>query len=271
MRVGVLGTGAIGQQVARALASGQLAGVELVAIADQPSRAEALRELALELRCESTAVPAELPALGAEVVLEAASGDAVREHAATILAGGADLVLMSVGALGDPDLKARLIAAAGGAGSRIYLPSGAMAGLDGLRAAAEADLGEVLLTTMKPIAALEGAPFLVDNQVSLEGLSQPTILFEGSAEAAIAGFPSNLNVAVALGLAAGDLARVRVRIIADPDLATNVHVVTASGAFGNLAVEVRNAPSPSNPRTSQLAALSALATLRRLSQPLQAG
>ncbi len=269
MRVGVLGTGAIGQYVVRALAIGSLAGVELVALADQRSRAEALNKLASEVGCQSTLMPEQLPGLGAEVVLEAASGQAVRDHAIPILEAGSNLIVMSIGALADAAFRTRLVAAAVSGGCRIYLPSGAIAGLDAVRAAAEAGLAEVLLTTMKPPAALEGAPYLVENNISLDGLTQSMIVFDGNAEAAIRGFPSNVNVAVALGLAAGDLARVKVRIIADPSLTTNIHSVTATGAFGSLATEVHNVPSPSNPGTSYLAALSALSTLRRISQPLQ--
>jgi aspartate dehydrogenase len=270
IRVGVLGTGTIGQHVVRALAAGSLAGVELAGLADHLAHAETMAKLADEVGCPSTLVPDQLPNLGAEVVLEAASGHAVREHAVSILEAGADLIVMSVGALADPAFRARLIAAAAGAGCRIYLPSGAIAGLDAVRAAAEAGLAEVVLTTTKPPAALRGAPYLIDNGISLEGLSEPTVVFDGDAEAAISGFPSNVNVAVALGLAAGDLARVKVRIVADPSLTTNIHSVSVSGAFGRLAVEVNNVPSPSNPGTSYLAALSALSILRRISQPLQA-
>jgi aspartate dehydrogenase len=161
------------------------------------------------------------------------------------------LVILSVGGLLDVDPNAE--------GPIIHIPSGALGGLDAVQALAIAGLEEVTLTTRKPPAGLGMA-------VDVE-----TLVFEGSARDVIAEFPKNVNVAVALSFAGIGPDRTRCRLIADPAIERNTHHVRASGPAGEIEFTSRNVPSPDNPATSYLAALSAIALLKKLASNLQVG
>jgi aspartate dehydrogenase len=271
LRVGLIGCGAIGGFLAETIAGGGVPGAVLTAIADRAERRAAVAATAARLGCAFTDDALALPTLGVELVVEAGGGAGVRELAVPLVRAGLDLLLLSVGALADPDLRAALSEAAAAAGRSVHVPSGAIGGLDALRAAAVAGLDEVVLTTRKPPAALAGAPHWARHPLDLAALAAPTVVFEGNAAAAIAAFPANVNVALAVSLAGIGPERTRVRVVADPALTRNVHELTARGAFGELHLEIANEPSPDNPRTSRLAALSAVAALRRLTAPLQVG
>lgn len=264
IRVGVLGVGAIGGAVAEKLSTGSVEGACLVALADRPSALPRLEALGRSWGCRFTADPNELPALGATLVVEAAGVSAVREHAVPLLQGGVSLLLMSVGALADPEMASAVTAAARDSGQRVYLPSGALAGLDGLLAAREGGIDVLRITTRKSPLALRDAPHVRAEGWDLMRLREPQVVFQGSVRDAIAGFPANANVAVTLALASGANARVVVTIIADPAARLTRHTVEVEGAFGSMRVEVNNHPSPTNPGTSALAALSAIATLRKI-------
>jgi aspartate dehydrogenase len=160
-------------------------------------------------------------------------------------------------------LLEQVLASTSGGPGRLFIASGAVAGLDALASAAQGGLEEVTLTTRKPPAALEGAPYLVESGRSLVGLRGETTVFEGSAREAVRAFPTNINVAAAVSLAGVGFDRTRVRIVADPASTTNRHEVVARGAFGELQLAVSNRPFPSNPKTSHLAALSALASVKQ--------
>jgi aspartate dehydrogenase len=145
---------------------------------------------------------------------------------------------------------------------QIRIPSGALCGLDGIRAAMEAGLHSVTLTTRKPPKGLCGAPYLVERGISLENLSEPMVIFEGTALEAVKAFPQNVNVAGALSIIGIGPSETRVRIIADPRATANSHEVIAEGAFGRLQTLTENLPSPRNAKSSYLASLSACAELR---------
>lgn len=196
----------------------------------------------------------------AQLVIEAASQEALRDVAPRALARGIPVIALSVGALVDPaflDEVARLARAHGG---RLLVPSGAIGGLDALRAAAEGGLDEVTLVTAKPPAGF-----------GLTDVKEARVLYEGPASEAVRLYPKNVNVAAALSLAGIGFERTRVRIVADPALTANTHTLVARGAFGRLEVRVENAPSPENPASSHLASLAALALLRRFVDPVQIG
>jgi aspartate dehydrogenase len=193
-----------------------------------------------------------------DLIIEAASQGALPEIVPRALRAQKDLMVMSVGGLLEHD---EWFAEAEKQGCRIYVPSGAIAGLDGLRAAAMGRLSLVILTSRKPIAALRGAKYVSERRIDLERLKEDTILFEGPPEEACRAFPATSNVAASLRLAAGKSVEVRVRVVAVPGGTENVHEIQAVGDFGRFRIVLENVPSPSNPRTSRLAALSALATL----------
>jgi aspartate dehydrogenase len=140
-----------------------------------------------------------------------------------------------------------------------------------LRSARVAGLDEVVLTTSKPPRALAGAPYFAERGVDVGSVRERTVIFEGPAIEAVRHFPANVNVAATVSLAGIGPERTRVRVVADPSLAGNVHELSARGAFGEMTLRLANLPSPDNPKTSLLACLSPLACLRRLADPIQVG
>lgn len=256
--IGILGCGAIGRGLALAVDGGAIRRARIVALYDQDSGR--LRGLAERLSSRPDAcdtVEAFLAAAGMTLVVEAASQEAVRRNAEDILASGRDLMVMSTGALLDGGLYARLDAASAESGCRVFAPSGALGGIDAVRASRH-ELEEVVLTTRKPPASL------VDSATgeNMGGISSATVVFEGNASEAVARFPFNINVAATLSLAGLGPERTRVRIIADPEAKGNNHEVYASGRSGTLRFTMENVPHPDNPMTSHLAVLSAIETLR---------
>jgi len=156
-------------------------------------------------------------------------------------------------------------------GARILVPSGALLGLDAVRAAAEGDIRSVRMVTRKPPGGLVGAPYLRDHGIDLENLSEPLRVFAGTAREGAAGFPANLNVAAALGLAGIGLDRTELEIWADPGVKRNCHRIIVEADSARFELQIENVPSDANPRTGRLVANSVIATLRRLTSPLIVG
>ena len=154
---------------------------------------------------------------------------------------------------------------------KIYLPSGALAGLDGVKAMALGRLHRVSLTTRKPPQALADAPYVRRKRLRLDRLTRPSLIFEGSARAAVSAFPQNTNIAAALTLASGvSDRRARIRVIADPTIRFNIHELEIEGDCGRLQCRVESRPS-TNPKTSELAVRSAVAMLKRFLEPIAVG
>jgi aspartate dehydrogenase len=267
LKIGLVGCGAIGTEIARSIDRGEIPA-ELVAVCDHnPANAEKLIS-----SLERKPVRANLEELVrlSDVVVEAASQRAVPAVAKAALEKGKVLMIMSVGALADVDLYKKVKQMALENGAKVYIPSGAISGLDGLKSASMGTIRRITLTTTKSPAGLEGAPYIVKKGLDLRTFKAPALIFEGSAAEAVKAFPANVNVAATLCLAAreGD---VRVRIIVDPEIKVNRHEIVAEGDFGQITTRVENVPSPKNPRTSYLAALSAIATLRSIAEPVKIG
>jgi aspartate dehydrogenase len=271
MRLGLIGCGSIGSAVVKAIAGGCLPGLELVGIADPVGRTEAAARVAAAVNCPFFADVPSLLDIEPDMVLEAASADAVRSFAIDIFECGADLMIVSVGALSDAEFFGRLIERAKKTKRRLHVPSGAIGGLDIIKAAVFGGLEECRLTTTKPPRALSGAPYVHQQGIDLESIRQATVIFEGTAWQAVRFFPQNLNVAAAISLAGLGLERTTVRIIADPAATRNVHEVFVRGNFGEATVRLVNQPSADNPKSSYLASLSVIATLHRVSQQFQLG
>lgn len=258
--IGILGFGTIGHELTTAVRDGTVS-VSAVRIFDRhPDRVEAFVE---QTETGKISVVREFDRLlDADLVVEAAGQGAVRKYAVDILRANCDLVVLSVGALADRSLRERVIEAAEETGRTVFVPSGAIAGLDAIKAAGNGEIESVSLTTTKPPEGIEGAPYLDSHGIDVHDSTEPTVVFEGTAAEAAEGFPSNINVALALGLAGIGPDRTTVRIIADPEQQQNIHRITVTGAMGEIETTVRNSPSPSNPKTSYLAVLSAIELLR---------
>ena len=199
-----------------------------------------------------------------DLVIEAASHEAVEKYGPMVLEKGKDLMVLSIGAFSNDLLFSTLKELTRKHSSHLYLPSGAIAGIDGIKSANVASIEKVELRTKKSIASLEGADFIHDKGISLNEITEPTIIFEGNAREAVKHFPKNVNVAAAVSLAGIGFDKTLVKIIADPSTSRNNHFLTVSGRFGSYTVELKNYPAMSNPKTSYLAALSAIATLRNI-------
>jgi aspartate dehydrogenase len=173
------------------------------------------------------------------------------------------MMIMSVGALADSGFLAELLQAAAKKGCRIYVPTGAIAGIDAIRSVRHL-LDSVTLTTTKSPKALAGAPFFETSKIKLDDITKSTVIYEGAAAEAVRAFPANVNVAAVLSLAGIGVDKTRVRIVADPQATTNRHEIAAAGSFGEIKIAVNNVPSPGNPKTSFLAVLSAIECLRSI-------
>lgn len=206
-----------------------------------------------------------------DLVIESASQNAVRLIVPQALEAGRDVMVLSVGALADEELRERIFRLAKQNNSKLYFPSGAVVGIDGINSASAAEISSVTLTTRKPPSGLAGAPYVVCKGIELEKIVKETVLFEGPASEAVKAFPANVNVAATISLAGIGFKRTKVIIIADPALSINVHEITVEGKFGNFFTRVENLPSPENPKTSYLAALSAISTLKKILNQVKIG
>jgi aspartate dehydrogenase len=265
LKIGILGAGTIGAIVATAIDRKQVAA-QLVALADQDRNLA--EKLAANLSSPPPVVSMEEMIDRSDLCFEAASQAALECFVPKALERGRDMLIMSVGGLlGREDWFRQ----AAERGCRIHIPSGALAGLDGIKSASIGRLDSVSLTSRKPVAALLGAKYVVDHGLQLETFSEETVIFEGSVEDAAREFPKTANVAAALRLATSPDVAVRARIVAVPNGKTNIHEIRVTGEFGRFTAIVENNPSKENPRTSQLAAYSAIATLSGLTKVVRVG
>lgn len=251
MRIAVIGAGAIGRYVIAGLQRGGL-GPQAVILRDP---AKALPGL------HGVGSVAELPP-GITHLVDCAGHPGLVAHGPEALARGIDVITVSLGALADDALAARLAQAAARGAARLHLASGSVGGLDILRAGAVGGLTRVRYTGRKPPAAWKGSP--AETVLDLDHLSGPATHFLGTARQAALAYPKNANVAAAVALAGLGFDGTQVELIADPAAPGNLHEVEAEGAFGRFRIEILGAPLPDNPKSSGLAAMSLLAELRRL-------
>ena len=266
LKLAIAGLGAIGLALARRVDAGDIPGMTLTAVAARDAQ-KARAAMAAFRSAPRMATLAEL-ADAADVVVECLPSKHFADVAAPAIERGRIFMPLSVGALLD---HMSLIERARETGARIVVPTGALLGLDAVRATAEGRIDSVTITTRKPPAGLAGAPLLVARGISVENLKEPLRIFSGSAREAIAGFPANVNVAVALSLAGIGPDRTRIEIWADPSVTRNTHTVKVTSDSADLTMTIENIPSQENPRTGRITALSALAALRRLTAPLVVG
>lgn len=266
MKVGIGGLGAIGLTLARAIASGSLPGLELGAVSAR--NLEKARENLASIGANAPVVSLEALATSCDVVVECAPASVFPVIADAAVAAGRIFVPVSIGALLN---HMELVEKAEVTGAKLVLPTGALIGLDAVRAASEGKIESVTLETRKPPRGLAGAPYLVENDISVEGLIEAKRVFEGNARAAAKGFPANVNVAAALSLAGIGPDRTSVEIWADPSVTRNTHTIRVEADSARFTMTIENIPTEENPKTGKITALSVIATLRRLNAPLTAG
>jgi aspartate dehydrogenase len=262
--IGIVGCGAIGQALLKASEAGSLT----LPITGMASRTEdSARAFLSTLNdppeyCSQTELIAK-----SDLIVEAAGGDVIPELACATFQSGKDLMAISVGALiAHPEI----LDMARERCCKIYAPSGAIAGLDGIKSASMGRIDSVIMTTRKPLEALEGSPYLMERGISALRLTEEQEIFSGTAREACVGFPANVNVSAAVSFAGIGPDRTQIRIIAVPGLDRNCHDIVVEGEFGRLHIEVENIPTE-NPRTGRLTVMSIIRTLQGIADPLQIG
>jgi aspartate dehydrogenase len=258
--VGLIGCGTIGAGLAAAVDRGEAGPTWIASVLDVDFGRARHVAAALRSRPNATATLDEL--LGdarVAIVVEAASQAAAASCARAVLSAGRSMLMMSSGALIDSVLFADLSRLAAERAVTFAVPSGAVGGLDAIRAV-RGELRELTLTSTKRPAALSGAPGFAPWES--KPIERATVIYDGPAREAVRLFPANVNVAAAVSLAGLGPDRTTARVVADPQAPGNVHEVTAAGDFGQFTLRFVNRPSVENPRTSRLAVLSALEALR---------
>jgi aspartate dehydrogenase len=266
IKLAIAGLGAIGMGVARRVDMGEVDGIRLTAVsASNLSRATGR---VADFANPPAVVPLEELPNHADVIVECAPSAVFGGLAEVTLSKGLCLMPLSVGALLErPDL----VDLARQNDARIIVPTGALIGLDTVRAMAVGEIYSVTLETRKPPAGLDGAPHLVNNNIDISRLTEPLCVLRGSAREAARGFPANVNVAAALALAGIGPEETRVEIWADPTIDRNIQSVRIESDSGEATMTMKNIPSDTNPRTGRIVANSVIATLQRLTTTLTAG
>jgi aspartate dehydrogenase len=263
-KVGLAGLGAVGLEVARRLEAG-IPGLVLTAVAvrDQDKARRNLPGAGDRIPI----VAAEALAQSCDVVVEGLPPTAFRGVASSVVEAGKIFMPLSVGQLLE---NWDLVERAKATGARILVPTGALLGLDAVRAAAEGTIHSVKMVTRKPPGGLEGAPYLIERNISVKDLKEPLKIFDGTAREGARGFPANVNVAAALSLAGIGPDKTRLEIWADPALTRNTHRIEVDADTARFSMSIEGIPSP-NPRTGRIVPLSAIATLRGLVSELKVG
>lgn len=264
--IGIIGCGAIGTTIAKAIDKGSIPNSKLVTVFDQfTERIEGLSKILQSKFDIARSFEDLVKKRGVELVVEAASQKAVKEYGVKVLQRRKKLLIMSVGALLDTKTRGKIIAASRRYGVGVYVISGALAGIDAVRAAKIGGLDEVILTTRKNPISFIDSPYLKEKRIDVKNIREPLLLYDGSALEAVRHFPANVNVAATLSLAGLGAEKTKVRVIADPSITINIHEVIVKGSFGTMNIVMQNVPQPDNPKSSYLAALSAIETIKSIS------
>lgn len=267
LKIGIVGCGAIGSRLAKAVVNNFAEQAELSGLYD--TNLERVYSLASELKKKHVAsLSLEDLIKKSSLVIEASSAKDSGSIAKSVVDAGRDIMIMSVGGM----LEATdVFELAKEKRCNIYFPSGAIAGLDAVKAASFSDIKSITLTTRKPPSGLIGNQYLLKSHFDLEHIDKETVVFEGSVDMAVRLFPQNINVAAVLSLASNCKEKVSVKILTSPEYKRNSHEIIVEGDFGMIKTRTENLPCPDNPKTSFLAVLSAMAMLKNILNPIKIG
>lgn len=265
LNVAIAGLGAIGKVLATRLDEGNVDGCRLSAVSGRdPEKTQAFIDT-LQHPVPNIGLAA-LPR-AADVIIECAPAALLGQIVSPALAAGKKVVVLSVGALlNNPELFKEAENSEG----QILVPSGALLGLDAVTAAAEGNIASVKMVSRKPPIGFQGAPILAEKNISLDGITEPVLLYSGSARSAAKDFPANLNVAIALSLAGIGPDKTSLEVWADPGVVRNTHRIELVSDSALLSMTIENIPSE-NPKTGRITAQSVLALLRKMSAPVRVG
>lgn len=259
MRIGIIGCGAIGSRMAKSITKDMTRQCRLSGLYDVDLGKA--RTLERQLRKKGLA-KASLEGLlkDCDLVVEAVNAPGTRDIIAKALKKRKDVLVMSVGKiLNDPNL----FSLAHKNRCSLIVPSGAIAGMDAIKAAAPLKFSSLTLTTRKPVSGFKNNPYLRQKSINVDNITAETVLFDGDVQRAVEFFPQNINVAATLALASQAPGKLRIRILTSPDFKTNSHEIEAVGDFGRIVTRTENVVCPDNPKTSYLAVLSAVQTLKQ--------
>ncbi|WP_430436675.1 aspartate dehydrogenase [Oceanibaculum nanhaiense] len=261
-RLGLIGYGAIGKAVCTAFAGDDLVKIPAVL-------ARRVRDLGPDGPIILTE-PEQFFQQQFDAVLEVAGHQALRDYGERVLLSGADLVVTSIGAFAtDPELLERLTDAAARFGRRLIIASAGIGALDILSAAAVGGLDSVRMVVRKDPTAWVGT--IAEEKFDLDAMTEPTVLFEGSAREGARLFPQNVNISAAVALAGLGLDKTHLTIIADTTITTHIIEVEAHGVFGSFRFVEDVVPTEDNPKTGKIVAMAVVKTVRQLASPLVIG
>lgn len=267
MRIGMIGFGAIGSRVSQAFRNGEIEKATLAHVLVLRERESRPPELPADTKL--TTDVDDFYSTECDVVVEVAGQPAVREHALRCLKLGRTFLLTSVGSLTDEALHAELNEAARLHNAQLLLCSGSMPGLDWMGSAALVGCSRVAVTQSKPPQAWIGTP--AAEKFDLLALTEPTVLFKGTAREAASLYPKNSNVVATLAITTAGLDAVEVTLMTYPGNANNTTQVEFEGPAGKLKIELEGAPSPTNPKTSYVVPLAVIKAIRNISSPMACG
>lgn len=267
VKIGIVGCGAMGSKIAASIINDFAQMAVLSALYDVDTvKAKALAAVSKQKNIVVSSI--ENLIKKSSLVIEAAHPKYSGIIARKAIQANRDCMIMSVGGLLD---AADIFSLANRKKRAIYIPSGAICGIDGLKAHALANLKRITLTTRKPPEALKGAPYIRHNNINLDVIKSETTIFEGNVAQAILDFPQNINVAATLALAAKNKDKVKVRIVCSPFYKGNTHEIEIESDAGKTFIRCENEPSLDNPKTSYLAVLAAIAALRQIFDAVKIG
>lgn len=266
-RIAVLGCGAIGSRIARSVQKElkefcQLSGLydhhdkKAIALANEFSSQHLVKSSLTELLRDC------------DLMVEAVNAQEAHTFVRQALLAEKNVLAMSVGRL----LNAQdLFELAARQRRSLLIPSGAIAGIDAIKAASLVSIRKITLTTRKPPSGFGANEYLQSKGIDLSRITAETVIFDGDVDTAVKYFPQNINVAATLALASRHKDKINVRIITSPEFQTNSHEIELEGDFGRIITRTENVPCPDNPKTSYLAVLSGIQTLKEFCQGIRIG
>ena len=259
VKIGIVGCGAIGSRMAKSVQAELKGTCRLTAIYDI-DKAKAL-DLSKNMRLKGIVKNSAGELIkSCDFMIEAVSAQNTRSLIQSALKAKKNVLSMSVGKILN---AAALFNLAHKNNCHLLIPSGAIAGIDAVKGARLAGIDTITLTTRKPLTGFAGNPYLIKKKINLAKIRRETVLFDGPVADAVRYFPQNINVAATLALASGCLRKLRVRILTSPHFTANTHEITLNGPFGRITTRTENVACPDNPKTSYLAVLSGLQTLKQ--------
>ncbi|MBF0571610.1 MAG: aspartate dehydrogenase [Candidatus Omnitrophica bacterium] len=267
IRVGILGCGAIGSRIAKSIKTQCDDQAVVTALFDiNPAKAQHLQKNIPYKNSVKTSYPKLLESC--DLVVEAVNAADTYQLVRSALLAKKDVLVMSVGKFIEGESIFKL---AQKQGVRLLIPSGAIAGIDAIKAASLQRIDRIILTTRKPIYGFVDNAYIKEKRVNLSKIKKETILFDGNVREAVKCFPQNINVAATIALASDAKDKLRIRIVTSPEFKVNSHEIEVAGEFGRLVTKTENVVCPDNPKTSYLAVLSAVRTLKEYFQGVKIG